>query len=135
MKSLPSLRIDPLIYHLQGAACILIVLVAIVATLLETKKPVKYVFTALTTLLIVVNYAIVAMLLPYEQISIYPLLIVERYGEASSAWIDYGQLGVISLLIVWRRELIPLIRTKLARHEASTTVSSRAEDQANNSPP
>lgn len=132
---LPGLRIDPFIYNLQGAACVLIVLTAILATLLGSKKLVKYMFTVFAVLLVIVNYAIVSMLLVYEQVSIYPLFIVERYREVSSVWIDYGQLGAISILIVWRRELMTFLRSKLASHRASTTPPGRTESQANNSSP
>lgn len=45
----------------------------------------------------------------YENILLFPFLIMEVSGEYSTISIDFGQLLLFIIIVLWRKELVRLI--------------------------
>ncbi len=92
------------IYALQEVSALLIIFSMIVYVILESKYT-KYIITTTLLLITGINYTIIAMLTKYETINILPLVIIETSHGYSTTSIDFGQISIIILAIIWRKQL------------------------------
>jgi len=59
----------------------------------------------------------------FEAIHLYPFIIVEETATGGSISIDIGQLVIVSLIILWRREIAGLLRRRPPSHAGSSPSS------------
>ncbi len=118
---IPTTTINP-IYVLQEVMCLLLIILIIAYSLIEAKGMGKIILTLLSAPAILVHYLVLFLVSKYEEISVLPLFIVERtpYGAAFS--IDFGQILVIVLIYMWRKQIITRIKRFIKRDEAERNV-------------
>ncbi|MEM4570110.1 MAG: hypothetical protein QXE66_02250 [Desulfurococcaceae archaeon] len=101
---------------MQQLVAVLVLAVVVVFSLFKPTKTVKITLTILLVLLASVNYILLFEVSNYVEIRIFPFFILEsKYIEAtgryeSTFYLDFSQLSLVSLLVMWRREIAPLIR-------------------------
>ncbi len=127
---IPTESIEPM-YRVQEAIAALIVL-AIIIYVLFTNRYVKYILTGLLLIITLLHYTLLAMAATLETLRILPLTIIEtnKLGY-STATIDIGQITIIALLIMWRKNLVTWMKTlwtkTTARKQPIKTGHSREE--------
>jgi len=90
---------------------ILILLVVIIAAFFEIKGIIRDVVTILLLLLAIMNYYVIYVVSTKGVlISIYPLLVVEKYGGYGSIYLDFGQISLLVTLVLWRKEIFKYTR-------------------------
>ncbi len=102
---IPAEEMNP-IYTAQVAALILFLAILFIAAIFEIRGRIKTLITALSVIFVSINYYIYLSLLRYENIYIYPLIIIESYKENTVISPDLGQFVLILLIIIWRKELL-----------------------------
>jgi len=105
----PRSSIDPL-YTLQSLACIFIIILVILYSFIELNKTGRLILTFTSIAIILVHYTIIYMASRYVEIQPLPLLLLEETGKGAVIEPDYGQIIFISLLILWRREILGLVK-------------------------
>ncbi len=98
------------IYGLQEAIAVIIIVSMIIYVLFNTRYT-KYLITILLLTLAVINYAVLAQLTSYETVKILPLTIIETKNNYSTLSIDFGQVSIIILALMWRRKIIEKLKT------------------------
>jgi len=102
-----TLVLDPEIVVLSQIIAVLVLLVIVVVAIFEVRGVVRDVLTFMLFMLITINYGIVyAMSKSGVSITIYPLFLTEQYNAYGSLYPDLGQISLLLILIMWRRELI-----------------------------
>lgn len=91
----------------------LMVLVVIIA-LFSLKGFIRTIISCILLIIAMAHYTVLALSTRYVNITILPLLIVERYREYSVFYVDYGQLSILLLLLLWRNK-IKSIKTLIRR--------------------
>lgn len=104
------LMLDPSVYALSSLAGLLIILLIILASLFELKGAARIIVTAFSTTLIAVHYFVIYVMSRYEEILIYPFILLEISGRGGSISVDLGQVLLLLLIVLWRRELKGLLR-------------------------
>ncbi|MEM0199444.1 MAG: hypothetical protein QXX72_04090 [Desulfurococcaceae archaeon] len=101
---------------MQQLVAVLILVVVVVFSLFKPTRTVKIALTILLVILALVNYALLLEMSNYVEIRILPFFVVEsKYIEAtgryeSTFYPDFSQLSIVSLLVMWRSEIAPLVR-------------------------
>ncbi len=101
----PTSMIDP-IYLLEQAACILLIILIGLLALLDLNKKGKTIITAVSVAIIVVHYIILYKVTLFEKITILPLIFLEQSSHGEAFAIDYGQLLILTNIVLWRKEII-----------------------------
>lgn len=123
IRTIPKEIIEP-IYRVQEIIAILII-VSIIVYILFANKLIKYVLTVLLILISLLHYSLLVTISPLERIMVLPLILIETnvYGY-STITIDFGQVALIALIVMWRREIfkaIKAIKIKLTYRENEET--------------
>jgi len=108
-----------LVYSIQEVLCVLLVLLLLILAIFELKFWVKL-LTSLTSLAVLaLHYWALTLLTRYENVVLLPLLVLEsgRTGFAAVSP-DYGQLMILLLIVLWRRELYPWFKRVVAVFKA-----------------
>jgi len=97
---------------LSRAISVLILLVVVITAFLENKGIVRYVLTLLLLIIATMNYLVVYLISHEHRVSVhvYPLFIVEQCGDYGSFYPDFGQISLLVVLILWRREVVEYLR-------------------------
>ena len=104
------------IYTVEEILCILLIVLLITVSLFEIRNTyVKLLFTVFGFVTIIVHYYAVWYMTKFESIILYPMIIVESTTRGSSISIDYGQLILIGILIVWRKNIISFLVKNLKK--------------------
>lgn len=113
------------VLQLQQVAGFLIVTIVILLAVLRMNRPVKTALSVLAMLLTTIHYLILLEISSYVVIHIYPLFIVEEayirsIGSTRGVFYpDVGQLSILLLILVWRRELARAVLRVLERVQSS----------------
>jgi hypothetical protein len=111
LYNVPVQNIKP-IYSIEETICILLIIVIVIISLFEMKNLyVKVTTTIFSLLIIILHYYIYYELTMYEEVKIMPLTIIETVRNGSAIGIDYGQILLIFLIYIWRKQLINSIKT------------------------
>jgi glucan phosphoethanolaminetransferase (alkaline phosphatase superfamily) len=103
--------LNPEITLLSQIIAILILLVIIIVALFEIQGIVRDVLTVMFLMLMIINYGVIyAVAESGVSIAIYPLTIVEQYDPYGSIYPDLGQISLLFILIMWRRELLKYLK-------------------------
>jgi glucan phosphoethanolaminetransferase (alkaline phosphatase superfamily) len=113
---------------IQQLVAILVVVALVAASLLEVTRFTKLLLSILLVVVAILHYIIIIKLLGYVDVVIYPLFIVEKAfiqsieAREGALYIDLGQVSIISLAIIWRKEVARLIKRALHHeyHELKT---------------
>jgi hypothetical protein len=93
-------------YSIEEALCILLILLVIIVSIFEVKQLVKFTVTILSLITIGLHYYLLAALSAYESITFLPLFYIEASSKGSVLALDYGQIIVVGLIYLWRKQLI-----------------------------
>ncbi len=111
LYNIPVQNIKP-IYSIAETICILLIIVLVIISLFEMKNLyIKVITTMFSLLIVILHYYIYSELVTYEEIRIMPLAIIEATRNGSVIGIDYGQILLIFLAYIWRKQLISLVKT------------------------
>jgi len=114
------------IYSIQEYICMLLILLLVVASIFEFNKLVKTILSIIALIITILHYHILYLLTSIEKYALYPFIIIESTKYGSTLSIDYGQLMILFIIFLWRRELWSLVkRVKESRHgepSGETTV-------------
>ncbi len=95
------------IYFIEEVLCILLVMLLVIVSLFEIRNiHIKILFTISGLLALIMHYYIIWYMTRFENIALYPIVVVETTSRGSSISIDFGQLVLIGILIVWRKQII-----------------------------
>ncbi len=93
------------VYQLQEINAVLI-LVSIIIYVLMQNKITKYILSIILSTVIVLNYVIYYLVTSYEIIKLYPFIVMEiSHSGYSSISFDVGQIAIVALIMLWRKEL------------------------------
>ena len=118
---IPTTTINP-IYVLQEVMCILLIILIIAYSLIEAKGMGKIILTLLSVPAILVHYLVLFLVSEYEEVSVLPLLIVEKTFHGVAFSVDFGQILVIVLIYMWRKQIITRIKRFIKHDEAERNV-------------
>ena len=118
---IPTTTINP-IYVLQEVMCILLIILIIAYSLIEAKGMGKIILTLLSVPAILVHYLVLFLVSEYEEVSVLPLLIVEKTLHGVAFSVDFGQILVIVLIYMWRKQIITRIKRFIKHDEAERNV-------------
>lgn len=118
---IPATTINP-IYVLQEVMCILLIILIIAYSLIEAKGMGKIILTLLSVPAILVHYLVLFLVSEYEEVSVLPLLIVEKTLHGVAFSVDFGQILVIVLIYMWRKQIITRIKRFIKHDEAERNV-------------
>lgn len=123
IRTIPKEIIEP-IYRVQEIIAFLII-VSIIVYILYANKLIKYILTLLLILISLLHYSLLVTISPLEKITILPLILIETniYGY-STITIDFGQVALIALIVMWRRKIfktIEAIKIRLTCRENEET--------------
>ncbi len=100
-------------YLLQQIAAALM-LAAILSYVIAGRKLKKALLTMLLLALMLVHYSIVfSIALLGVKIAIYPLVYAEVFDSFRSLSLDYGQISIMAIIAVWRKEVAQLAKRAL----------------------
>ena len=104
------------VYNIQETLCIMIILFLIIGSIFEFKLWVKIVLSLIASLITILHYYILWMISIYESIAIYPFIVIEtnKLGYSSIS-IDFGQLMILTIILLWRDKLVPYIKEFMER--------------------
>lgn len=100
----PTSVIDP-IYLLEQVACILLIILIGLLAFLDLNKRGKTIITAVSVAIIVVHYIILYKVTLFEKITMLPLIFLEQNSHGEAFAIDYGQLLILTNIVLWRKEI------------------------------
>jgi glucan phosphoethanolaminetransferase (alkaline phosphatase superfamily) len=108
--SIPPARIEP-IYNIQETLCILIILFLVVASIIEIKLWSKILLSLFALAIAIIHYYLLHLVSAYEGVVLLPFIVIETGRNNYAALsIDYGQLLILFIILVWRKELYRLTR-------------------------
>lgn len=117
------IMLDPSVYLYSGVIGVLIVVLLFIFSLFELKGLVKIFFTAVALILITLHYIIIYNVSRYERLALYPFAILEETDIGGSISPDIGQVTILALIILWRKELLGLLQGKTTEGENSVPSS------------
>ena len=115
--------LDPSVYLYSGVIGVLIVVLLFIFSLFELKGLVKIFFTVVALILITLHYIIIYNVSHYERLTLYPFTILEETDIGGSVSPDIGQVTILALIILWRKELLGLLQGKTTGGENSAPSS------------
>lgn len=97
------------VYFFQALAGALIIALLAFLALFGSKGFRRYIVTWMIIVLIILHYSIVLVVSRIAKVTILPLIIIERDTYGGSIYPDYGQLAVLVLITLWRKEVFNTI--------------------------
>lgn len=95
------------IYLIEEMLCILLVMLLVIVSLFESRNIyIRVSFTITGLLTLIMHYYVFWYMTRFENITLYPILVVETTSRGSSISIDFGQLILLGILIVWRKQIV-----------------------------
>ncbi|MCD6301707.1 MAG: hypothetical protein J7L82_06535 [Staphylothermus sp.] len=111
------------IYLIEEILCILMIMLLVIISLFESRSIyTKALFTLVGLITLALHYYVILYMTRFERILIYPILIVETTAKGSSISIDFGQLILLGILIIWRKQVINYFEKILKRSRESVVV-------------
>ncbi|MGB9826958.1 hypothetical protein IMZ38_02305 [Thermosphaera chiliense] len=98
------------VYFLQEVSAVLLLAILAFILLAGVKGWRRYVVTWLSLVLIILHYTVISIISKYAKVTVLPLIVVEHDSYGGSLYVDYGQLAILTILIVWRREIYERIK-------------------------
>jgi hypothetical protein len=97
---------------LSRTVAVLIVVAIIMFAIFEIKGIIRDVITALLLLIAIMNYLAVYYVSVERAVKVhlYPLVVVEEYGNYGALYPDISQISLLTTLLLWRREVVRRIR-------------------------
>lgn len=114
---IPTATINP-IYVLQEVMCMLLVILMIAYSLIEAKDMGKIILTMLSLPVILVHYLVLFLASKHEEVLVLPLFIIEKTYHGAAFSVDFGQILVIVLIYMWRKQIITRIKRFIKRDKA-----------------
>jgi len=113
-QQIPYSEVAP-VYSIQEALCVLLVLLLLILAIFELKFWIKFLTSLVSLVVLALHYWALMLLARYENVVLLPLLVLEssRSGFAAVSP-DYGQLMILLLIVLWRRELYPRFKRVVA---------------------
>jgi len=105
LNTIPPSRIEPL-YHVQETLCMLLIIFLILISIIEIKFLTKILLSIFAGAIIIMHYYVIHVVASYEKILFLPFLILETSNNYSAISIDYGQLLILVIILMWRKELV-----------------------------
>ncbi len=105
----PTSVIDP-IYLLEQVACILLIILIGLLAFLDLNRRGKTIITVISISIIVIHYIILYKVSLFEKITMLPLIFLEQNSHGEAFAIDYGQLLILTNIVLWRKEIIARLR-------------------------
>lgn len=118
------------VYGIQEILCILILIILFILALFDLKLIVKTIVTVLSIVTLGLHYYVLILVSQHVEVILLPFILIEstRYGSVFS--IDFGQLILILIIILWRREIWGLIKKNvLKRNKSVESTGSTYEDR------
>ncbi len=106
---IPTSLINPL-YTLGEALCVVILLLVLLASFIELNKTGKMILSATSLVVIILHYYIYLLLSKYEGVTILPLFIRETRNGYSVYSLDYGQLLILAVILLYHKLLTRKLR-------------------------
>jgi len=107
-----TLTLNPEILVLSQIIAVLVLLIIVLIAIFDVRGVVREVLTLMLLISIIINYGIVyAVSKSGVSITIYPLFITEQYNAYGSFYPDLSQISLLLILIMWRRELLKILKT------------------------
>jgi hypothetical protein len=103
------------VYLLQGVLAVVLLVELGFILLVGLKGWRKYVITWLSLALMILHYSVIYTISLYAKVAILPLIVVEHDSYGGSLYVDYGQLAVLTLLLVWKKEISKTLGNLTAR--------------------
>ncbi|MEM4490300.1 MAG: hypothetical protein QW816_01690 [Desulfurococcaceae archaeon] len=104
-----SIGLSEGVFLLSRLLAILLITVVFIHALFDSKK-IRLITSTILVLIGGLHYAVLFSISRYVVITIYPLIIVEHSDAGSAFYLDFGQLSIILLLILWRDRIKPAIK-------------------------
>lgn len=129
LLNIPPSEVDP-VYELSQILCILLLLLLVMGTLFDIKNTAKKLLTILVTLATMLHYYVLYRVSLYEYVFLYPLIVIEENtSEYSAVSPDLGQILVILLLVIWRKEIVRILKRYTKRVLQGTKSSGEAVER------
>ncbi len=93
----------------------LLIIFLILISIIEIKFLTKILLSIFAGVIIVMHYYVMHVVASYEKILFLPFLILETSNGYSAISIDYGQLLILAIILMWRKELITYISKTLLK--------------------
>jgi len=101
---------------LSQIIALIVLVVVIIAAFFEIKGIIRDLIAYMLLLIALINYYIIyAVTRSGVSVYIYPLFIVEHYGNYGAFYPDLGQISLLFVLLLWRREIVKYVRALLDR--------------------
>ncbi|MFZ8782673.1 MAG: hypothetical protein ACO2OR_01625 [Desulfurococcaceae archaeon] len=97
---------------LSRAISVFIVVAIATSAIFEIKGIIRDVITTLLLLIAIMNYLAVYYVSVERAVKVhlYPLVVVEEYGNYGALYPDISQISLLTILLLWRREIARRIR-------------------------
>ncbi len=106
---IPTSLINPL-YALGETLCAFLLLLVLLASFIELNKTGKMLLSATSLVVIILHYYVYFLLSKYEEIIILPLFIEETRNGYSVYSLDYGQLLILAVILLYHKPLRMKVR-------------------------
>ncbi len=95
------------VYLIEEMLCILLVMLLVIVSLFESRNIYARLFFTIAGLFtLIMHYYVLWYMTRFENITLYPILVIETTSRGNSISIDFGQLILLGILIVWRKQII-----------------------------
>ena len=112
---MPPPKIEP-VYSIQETLCMLIILFLVIMSIIEIRLWSKILVSIMSLIIAYLHYYVLYLVSQYETIVFLPFTTIETAGNGYSALsIDYGQILIVTTMLLWRKELVNLIRKIYSR--------------------
>ncbi len=101
---IPTTAINPL-YNFGQVLCLGLIILVILASIIELNKLGRLILSSISLLVAVIHYYTLTLLLKYESIVLLPFLVIEDHGKYSAVSLDYGQILLIMVVVLYHREV------------------------------
>jgi len=100
-----SWRDVSVVYDIQEKICLLIIIFLVIGALFELRYWSKIVMSIIALSITILHYYVLYLVSRYLEIIPIPFAIIEVNDKGSAVSIDYGQLMILFLIIIWRSEV------------------------------
>lgn len=112
-----STRIINPLYGYEKVLCILLLIILVIISISEMKRTTKIVVSIISAVTIIFHYYLFYLLSKFEIINIQLFLVREITSNGTAITIDFGQIIIILIIYLWRREIF-----RIAKHVINTLV-------------
>lgn len=112
------------LYSIQAVVALLIILLLIIISF-STDKYTRVLASIILASMAILHYYTLSIISSVEKVLVYPLLVVEEKNGYSSTTIDIGQISIITLIWVWRKDIVNYVSklVSLARNKIKTCIN------------